>query len=285
MIYCKELKDKQFDDKYALFKALKSNKDDIIKRKKENNKLTTSKELPTFEGVGTKKPFKTEKGYFYAIINSTNIMDSHNDVHLGSIWNKSAKEKNRKIFYVVDHDLSVNGLAVHKSDVEIQLHNSTFKDIGYDLDGETTLLVYKMPIESILHDKVAKIVASKEQMEQSVRMEYVTIKLCINSDNEEFEEEKADFDKYIGKVANKSEVLEQGYFFAVTEAKIVDEGSSVLKGSNSATTLIYHDDEEEEEENKNIEPLQDTQKVEPSNEDTQKNTIDYNYLLTNLKQK
>ena len=140
-----------------------------------------------------------------------------------------------------------------------------------------------MPIESILHDKVAKIVASKGQMEQSVRMEYVTIKLCINSDNEEFEEEKADFDKYIGKVANKSEVLEQGYFFAVTEAKIVDEGSSVLKGSNSATTLIYHDDEEEE--NKNIEPLQDTQKVEPSNEDTQKNTIDYNYLLTNLKQK
>ena len=135
MIICKDLNNDSFDTREAMFKALKANKSAILEQKKANGKTTVYKELPLVEGFKVENPFPTEEGYFYPIINSTNVMDSHSDVHLDSIWNKSAKEQNGKTFYVVDHDLSVNGLAVHKSDVEIQLHKTTFKEIGYDLDG------------------------------------------------------------------------------------------------------------------------------------------------------
>ena len=271
MIICKELNTESFSDKDALFLALKANKDAIIKAKKSTHKLSVYETLPVLSETSPSIPFATEEGYFYAIINSTNVMDSHNDVHTDSIWNKSAIEKNGKISYLVDHDFSVEGLVVHKSNVEIQLHKTTFKDLGYELEGNTTILVYKMRESDILHDKMAKIVSKRGQIENSVKMEYVTTVLCVNSDLEELKDEKRDYDKYISSVGNRAVVDEQGYFFAQTEAKIVDEGSAVLEGSNSSTHIIYH---------KEIEPLTNTHKNEPSDNGTQK--IDYKSLLENF---
>jgi len=63
-------------------------------------------------------------------------------------------------------------------------------------------------------------------------MRYVSLKMAINDDR--YEAEKATWDKYIDMVANKEEAELQGYFWAVTEAKVI-EGSPVLKGSNYAT--------------------------------------------------
>ena len=70
-------------------------------------------------------------------------------------------------------------------------------------------------------------------------MQYVKIDLAINSDAEDTIEEKAVWEKYISQIANKEAVIEQGYFWAVTEAKIYKEGSMVLAGSNDVTPMIY----------------------------------------------
>ena len=66
----------------------------------------------------------------------------------------------------------------------------------------------------------------------SVGMQYVSIKMAIN--DERYTEEKATWDKYIEMIANKSDAEAQGYFWAVTEAKVI-EGSAVIRGSNYAT--------------------------------------------------
>ena len=59
----------------------------------------------------------------------------------------------------------------------------------------------------------------------------------MNSDSKYDVEEKANWDKYIKQVANKEDAEAAGYFWAVTEAKIV-EGSAVLFGSNPITPTL-----------------------------------------------
>lgn len=258
MIKCKEL-NKSFESKDALFLALKQNKESIIKQKKSELKESRSSELPLLKDFDYKAPFVTEKGYFYAIINSTNILDSHGDVHLDSIWNKSAKEQNGKTYYVADHELKIGSVICNPKDVDIQLHKTTFKDIGYDLEGNTTLLVYKMPLNAIRNENARTIIDNKEQVENSIRMEYIDMMLCVNSENKELEEEKTNYDNYSHLVANKVDLEERGYFWAVSEAKIKKEGSMVLFGSNSATHIIYHNEAAASTSDK-VEPQESTQK-------------------------
>ena len=65
---------------------------------------------------------------------------------------------------------------------------------------------------------------------------------------------------YYSNIINPEKANKQGFFFAVTEAKLL-EVSNVLFGSNEITPTIST--------NIIIEPSEDTQKSEPS-EDTQK---------------
>jgi hypothetical protein len=68
-------------------------------------------------------------------------------------------------------------------------------------------------------------------------MRYVKMELALNSDSKWDVEEKAIWDKYYNEIANKEVADQRGYFWAVSEAKIV-EGSAVVKGSNYATPTI-----------------------------------------------
>jgi hypothetical protein len=92
-------------------------------------------------------------------------------------------------------------------------------------------------------------------------MRYVKIDLAINSESEYDKEEKEIWDKYYQVVANKEVADERGFFWVVSEAKII-EGSAVVMGSNSATPTISV-------ENKTEADTITSEKQEPSN-DTQK---------------
>jgi hypothetical protein len=75
-------------------------------------------------------------------------------------------------------------------------------------------------------------------------------------------------------VANKSDIESEGYFWAVTEAKII-EGSAVLKGSNYATPTISVNIPKE------IEPSLDTQK-EAAEKSLQESRLKTKQLLSKL---
>ena len=237
MIICKELNQK-FDKKEAMFLALKENKEKIIEFKKSEIKTHDGYDLPLIDGFNYKAPFETEQGYFYAVINSTNLVDSHKDLQLPKSWNRTSKTA--KPYYVEDHELKVSHMIVDKDNVEVFLHKTTFKEIGVDLEGETTLLVYKMPINEInTKTNAYEIINKRKQCQNSVRMRYYDIVMCIDSEEKDLKEEKKNWDKYEPIVANKK-AIEDGYFFAVIEAGIEKEGSMVLFGSNSATPIFYH---------------------------------------------
>ncbi|OYW19920.1 MAG: hypothetical protein B7Z54_02570, partial [Sphingobacteriales bacterium 12-47-4] len=100
---------KTFATKEELFSALKANADKIIALKKASiikSPASGASPLPFLEKfalVGEKSSgWQTKDGFIYPVINTTNYMDSHMDVHFPGIWDNSLKQQKGKLFYVMD---------------------------------------------------------------------------------------------------------------------------------------------------------------------------------------
>ena len=81
-------------------------------------------------------------------------------------------------------------------------------------------------------------------------MYYVKIDLAI--DNQDDKEAYALYRKYLPQIGNADKVEQQGYFFAVQEAKL-KETSAVLMGSNDLTGIFDN--------NKSIKNIDEAQKM------------------------
>lgn len=268
MIFCVEL-NKEFKDKQSLYKALKENKGQIITAKKMQTKETDSIVfIPKKEAVKTvnKENAVVEdvnKLKAKLAINTTNLFDSHSDVHLNGIWNKSVKEQ-KNLYLLQEHRMKFDHIISDNVDASVEV--MSWKELGFEYEGNTEVLVFDVEIDKSRNEFMFNQYSKGYVKEHSVGMRYVKIDLAINSESEWDKEEKEIWDKYYSEIANKEDVDEKGYFWAVTEAKII-EGSAVVKGSNFATPTI------------SIEPSNDTQsKKEAVKNDTSQNSNFYNII-------
>lgn len=234
-----------FATKEECFKWLRENHDKLIAQKKAvmkeadamglsiyhvdqkgelieaSKSFTANKELLT-----EKKPIRVK-----AIINTTNLFDSHKDVHFPKLWNKSLKES--KLWSLVkEHNFTFDGTI--SDEVKAYVQTFTWKELGYNMEGETQALVFDAVIypddPTGMYERYVKGIVRNH----SVGMRYVKILFCMNSENESDYQYKVNYDKYINEIANKEEAEECGYFWAVLEAKVI-EGSAVKRGSNPFT--------------------------------------------------
>lgn len=240
-IKAQEFPNKTFASKGELFADLKKYKETLIGLKKNRN--SDSIKSVQIKGLEETKGLELEDGFVYAVINTTKVLDSHNDVHLDGIWNKSVNEQQGKIYFVADHDLSVKSVIAFPQDVEISVKEIPFKNLGTKFEGNTQALIFKVAKENIKLEQARQIIEEKQPIEHSVRMEYVKMDLAINSEDAEFKEEKAIWDNTFSMVANKERAIENGYYWAVSEAKIIKEGSMVLAGSNDVTPMLHPEKE------------------------------------------
>lgn len=252
MITIREFPEQTFADNEAMFKALKDSKQDILAAKKMQTKFTDAisfvpEVIVKGETIKAINPDEVDNIKVRVAINTTNILDSHGDVHVDGIWNKSVKER-KNLYLIQEHQMTFTNII--SDDVKASIEKTNFKKIGVDLDGTTEALVFETNIQKnrnrFMFDQYAKGFVKNH----SVGMRYVSMDLAVNSTDEDFNQEKATWDKYIEKIANKTETEEKGYFWAVTEAKII-EGSAVPIGSNWATPTI------------STEAVSDTSKTEP----------------------
>ena len=190
-----------------------------------------------------------------AVINTTNILDSHGDVHIKGIWTKSLKE-NKNIMHIQEHQMKFDAIISDGKDLKATAKTYTFKDLGYNLEGETQALIFdsvvKMERNKFMFDQYHKGLVKNH----SVGMRYVKLFLAVN--DEDYKEEKAIWDKYYPSIANKEVADSQGYFWAVTEAKVI-EGSAVPIGSNQITPTIEVNEAASKGTSPTIEPSKDTQ--------------------------
>lgn len=231
-----------FDKDKELFDFLVQNKSVLESQKKSSLKeadVIGYKQLYTKGDVATDKAQansedKTEITV-KAIINTTNILDSHGDVHIKGLWNKSLRE-NKRILHVQEHKSNeFDKIISSGEDLKASVKTFTWKQLGFDGEGSSQALVF---------DSVVKESRNKYMFDQyskgyvdnhSVGMRYVKIDMAIN--DKDYVEEKAIWDKYYEQIVNKADADSQKYFWVVTEAKVV-EGSAVPLGSNPITPTM-----------------------------------------------
>ncbi len=255
MIHCKEL-NTDYSTKEELFKALKENKDKIIGIKKKtiytgydaanpdaSKQIVSNSQvkLKSIDKAATKDLFK-DTDYYYIAVNTTNVLDSHNDLHVKGIWNRSAKMQSGKNYLVDTHSLTIKDVIAYPEDVEIFVADIPFKSIGKDYEGNTEALIYKVKKTAIIGDEIKSALESGKTMQASVKMQYVQMEIAMKSEAEEDKEELKTYNQYKDQIANISEFKEEPlYFFVQKEAKNIHESSLVPFGSNSATGKINVD--------------------------------------------
>lgn len=241
-----ELPNMEFATKAEMYVALKDNLQTIVDAKKAMIKTAESIRMMAGQSGGsTLKSLNLDKGFIYPVINTTKYMDSHNDVHLDGIWDRHIKDVQGKIYYVANHKIEVGQVIAYPSDVKVMVQNVTWKDLGYNFSGSTQALMFKIDRNKIRMKEAREIIDERIDIEHSVRMQYLKFSLAINSDDKDLAGEKMIWDKHISKVVNPERANENGYFFAIEEAKIVKEGSMVLHGSNDATPMLLPKQQQE----------------------------------------
>ena len=234
----------QFNTKLELQKFICENKDLLTIDKKATFKQADSVDysLPieqtndfTNKDVGIMPIADTKSVVVKVVMNTTNILDSHNDVHIDGLWKKTIQE-NKNILHLQEHQRSFD--KVLSRDVNATTKTISWKSLGYDFQGSTQALIFESKLDNAEYNQmmINQYLAGNVK-NHSVGMRYVNIAWCVNSEEKWAREEKANWDKYYPMIANKDVADERGYFSAVTEAKLI-EGSAVLIGSNYATPTI-----------------------------------------------
>jgi hypothetical protein len=188
------------------------------------------------------------------IINTTNILDSHGDVHINGIWKKTVNET-KLIYHLQEHEMTFKH--VISDDVIANIEKYKWTEIGQNYLGITEALVFESIIKKERNPFMFEQYIKGYVKQHSVGMQYINLVLCINSTDKYFKEEKQNWDKYCPMVVNSQDAIDAQTFWAVTEAKLI-EGSAVVLGSNRAT------------------PTQSISNIEPSEDDTQPTDSRYN---------
>jgi len=180
-------------------------------------------------------------------------MDSHKDVHAKGCFSKSIKENNN-IFHLHDHEFKITSkigepMNVYEKDI-------AWKDLGVDKEGTTQALFMDTEIMKEYNSQVFAEYKNNRINQHSVGMVYVKLDLAVN--DEAYEDEYKVYLDNIDSVGNKEMAEEEGYFWLVREAKLI-EISAVLMGSNTITPTMQ-ENKEADEVTSIPEPMEVTQK-------------------------
>ena len=239
-----------------LYQFLVQNKSLVIAEKKYNTKqsdafrlssVTVDRDGNISKSVQVNKD-EAESIQRSCVINSCLVLDSHKDLHIPGLWKKSLQET--KSFYLLqEHSMTFRGIIT--DNVKAFTKRVTWKELGIDASGDTEVLIFDSTISKSRNEFMFNEYKNNQVKNHSVGMRYVQIEMAIN--DEDYKEEFAVWNKYYDQIINKDQADDDGYFFAVKEAKIV-EGSAVPLGSNHITPVL----------NTKSEQAQDTQKEPPT---------------------
>lgn len=261
---------KEFTSKELMISYVKENLDQIIDFKKsveqksvDKGVAISCKSLNSIRMEVADKAIKTEKDYYYIAVNTTGILDSHDDLHVSGIWNKTLIDQQGKNYLVDTHELTIGTTIVRKEDIEMFVAKVTFSSLGMSFPGSTQVLVYKFRKDKVINQTAKEWLESGASIQASVRMRYVGIKFALDSNHPEDAASKKNYDDYIEQIANKSDFEYIPYFFIITEAKNEKESSLVPFGSNAITgNIIKNIEPSADTQNKDVEPLKNTKRQE-----------------------
>lgn len=232
----------KYTDKSELFAYLKKHERDIFSLKKSEMKKCDAFGVTVFEQNISKSVIVAKAHKAAAdtadvirktiVGNTYNWLDSHDDMHVEGIFTKSIQESKAYAMHLHDH---LNMVAAKVGvPVDVYEERTNWVDLGVGRTGDTVCLCMDSDVVKDMNPSIFYQYKNNQIDQHSVGMIYVTLFLCIDSNDPQYKAEKANWQKYFPKLGNPEKASEQGYFFAVTEAKLI-EISAVTKGSNELT--------------------------------------------------
>jgi hypothetical protein len=172
------------------------------------------------------------------VLNSCGIIDSHMDCHIKGLWTKTLQEQNR-LLLLQEHEMEFDKIIATAKDDQLKAFTKTvsWAKLGMSYSGSTEALMFDAIIKQSVNPFMFDLYKQGRVHEHSVGMRYVKMFTCMNINEPTYSSEKANWDKYYQYVVNKDLADQKGFFFAVTEAKLI-EGSAVVLGSNMATPTM-----------------------------------------------
>lgn len=247
----------EFQSKQELFNYLRKNADKIVAQKKalptisDNLEFGYSKRENFIPGQQTVKtgakasaPMSTaevESELVVEIIaNVSGWCDSHMDVMIKDNWTKSINDvgaSGQKIIYhLKNHDYCTDAIIGKDPELFTKMIDLSMFNIQSDVKKAQALMMTSTVCED--YDEKAFMLYEDGQIKQhSIGLQYIKLYLCMNSEEPEDAQYKDNWDKYYSQVINKEKVDSRGYFWAVTECRIL-EVSAVLFGANELTPVI-----------------------------------------------
>ena len=233
-----------FVSKEDFFRYIKDNKSKIVSEKKSAIKYADAIDFINVKAI-EKSEFAIKENMSMDIsddgiitrnlvINTTNYMDSHLDVHIPNLWKKSISEN--PTTYLLKSHLRDFEYVITDSAIPY-VKNMNWTDLGLNSEGKTQALIFKAEISRERNEFMYEQYLKGYVKQHSVGMKYINIFFCVNSDDRYFIEEKKNWDKYYNEIVNKEIADKEMCFWAVTEAKLI-EGSAVLFGSNPITPAL-----------------------------------------------
>lgn len=239
----------EFASKSELFSYLRTNKSKLISQKKALPTTSDDLEFGYTKTTGTKafgtkakdnaEPVDGELPVDI-VANMSGWCDSQMDVMIKDSWKKSISEvsaSGQKLSYhLADHNYSMSAILgkdpeFYSKDLDLSLFNITT-----DIKKAQGLICSSTVMRSY-DEKVFNLYSDGQVKQHSIGLQYLQIAMCMDSTEEEDKEYKKNWDKYYPQVINKEKVDNYGYFWAVTEARIL-EVSAVLFGANILTPVL-----------------------------------------------
>lgn len=227
--------------KKEVLKYLHTNKSALYDLKKSIQKVAEPVYLPHLVAPGT-----ASKAYLYenkpelgllrrtVVANTYLWMDSHDDVHIPGIFSKTIAERRSPAPHLHDHEFKLE--AKVGNPLKYFEQAISWAELGVpEVKGNTTSLFLETEIKESLNKKIYQMYLGNEIDQHSVSMRYVQIALAF--DDEDYADEYKVWKAYIEQIGNRDKVVDQGYFYAVKEAMLI-ETSCVIAGSNELTPTL-----------------------------------------------
>jgi hypothetical protein len=231
-----------------LFKALKANKDTIIKSKTSSIKYADS--IISTPSIVSREPKTTvvkedgssddptsDRGTIdvTVVCNTAWFCDSHMDVLSDTAYDDSIAAKGNAIPHISDHKWESTS---HVGDVtKVYTKSIALRDLGLDQDGEATALLMDSTVRKDYNEDVYRFYKNGKINQHSIGLTYGALALALNSEDEEDIIEYTTWKEHYDKIINKELVDKKGYFWYVPKVDIV-ENSCVLFGANGLTPTL-----------------------------------------------
>lgn len=210
------------------------------------------------------------------IANTANWIDSQLDLIVPGAWNKSINENKGFIPHLHDHEKTLTAKVGDVTDIYTE--QTKLRELGLDKDGETETLIFETDIKKDYNPQIFAQYANGSINQHSISLRYIDLSLGVDDKDDEIHYNN--FKTYVEQAINPEMAIENGYLWIVKELRLI-ENSAVLWGANE---LTFTQDVQLSDEN--LLQITDTEAgiVPPQQEsEPQKNALDFNYLIKNLK--